>query len=133
MEDRTNPCTRVPTLPRQGTSCPGLLTYGYAGADVCLLPPVFPYSNEDALQHDPLQVMGDFKLMCCGTQCVLQSCVLCIGILDAAGVLIWQHYKVFIPARHLLLPRLLWNCTAMQYFEIDGFLVHLVFQNTTDR
>lgn len=51
--------------------------------------------------------MGDFKLICRGMQHVLQSRVLCIGILDAAGVLLWQHYTVFIPARHLLLTHLL--------------------------
>ena len=58
--------------------------------------------------------------------------MLCLDILDAAGALICPHFKVFILGRHLLWPRLIWNCTAMQSFEIDGFLVQPVFQNTTD-
>ncbi|KAJ5959483.1 uncharacterized protein N7479_006633 [Penicillium vulpinum] len=69
---------------------PGVPIYDYAGADVRLLwwrlPPIFQCSNNAALQRDPLQVMGDFKLICRGMQCVLLSCVPCIGMLDAAGV-----------------------------------------------
>lgn len=82
--------------------CPRVLTHGYAGADVRLLwwrlPPGFSYSNEDTLKHDPLQVMGDFKLICRGMRCIEIVYAMYRNPQCSCGmnILICPHYKVFI-------------------------------------